>query len=268
MVYHLQARREDEYPAVERAELRHGLSDGLPVSLGYFSVAFAFGVLVVSKGWPAWVAVLISATNYTSAGQVAGIGVLTAGGSFFEMALTQAVINLRYALMSLSLTQKIHPSVGTSRKAFIAFTITDEIYAVSASQRGWLYKSYMLGLSIAPCAGWVLGTTAGAVASTLLPADVRDALGFALYGMFLAIIVPPAKQDKFVLLAILIATTISCLLSQISIFTGNYAGFSIIITAIVTATICALVAPIDPDQSIQAATRMPTAIPVEEDDER
>lgn len=230
--------------APENNSFRRGLMHGLPIGLGYLSVSFAFGMLCVTNGLPLWTAVLISMTNLTSAGQVAGLSIMVGGGSLIEMALTQLVINLRYALMSLSLSQKMHDSVSTPRRALIAFSVTDEIFAVAASLPGTLGKRYMLGLSVLPYVGWTVGTLLGAVAGGFLPDALRSALGIALYGMFLAIIIPPAKKRKPVLLVLFIAAAASCLLRLIPLFSGNNSGFVIIIAAVAASAFGALLSPV------------------------
>ena len=174
--------------------IKEGLKDGIPIALGYFSVSFTFGMLAVNSGMAPLHAVLISLFNLTSAGQFAGLNVILSGASLLEMALTQLVINMRYALMSLSLSQKFDSCVKTRHRLLIAYGNTDEIFAVASSKRGSVGQYYMYGLILLPVLGWVGGTLTGAIASTVMPAFVRSALGVALYGMFIAIVVPPAKK--------------------------------------------------------------------------
>ena len=167
-----------------------GLSDGLPIGLGYFSVAFGFGIMAVSAKISAFFAWLISATNLTSAGQAAGVEVIANSGTLIEMALTQLVINLRYSLMGFSLTQKLDSSFTTPKRLILAFGITDEIYAMAISQKDKIFASYMAGLMVIPFIGWTGGTLAGAFASQLLPEIISNVMGIMLYGMFIAIIFP------------------------------------------------------------------------------
>ncbi len=165
--------------------IKQGLKDGIPIALGYFSVSFTFGMLAVNHGMKPFHAVLISLLNLTSAGQFAGLNVILAGSSLVEMALTQLVINMRYALMSLSLSQKFARSVHTGHRLAIAYGITDEIFAVASSKKGKVGQWYMYGLISLPVVGWVSGTLGGAVASTIMPEFIRSALGVALYGMLM-----------------------------------------------------------------------------------
>lgn len=221
-----------------------GFRDGIPIALGYLSVSFTFGMAAVAGGLPASVAVAISMTNLTSAGQFAGLDLILASGSFFEMALTQLIINLRYALMSVSLSQKFHKSVTVLDRLLIAFGNTDEIFAVATGKKGEVGKKYMYGLILSPYIGWALGTLIGAVASSLLPEMIRSALGIAIYGMFLAIIIPPMKKNKTVALVIAIAVALSCIFKFVPVLSRVSGGFVIIICAVVAAAIGAVVKPV------------------------
>lgn len=210
-----------------------GLQDGFPICLGYLSVSFAFGITVVGAGFPPWMAVLISATNLTSAGQLAGLTVLSAGGSFMEMAMTQLVINLRYALMSFSLTQKLSQKFRLLDRLIASFVVTDEIFAVAVSHPGEVSRKYLFGLALTPFCGWTLGTLLGSVAGGILPPLVVSALGIAIYGMFIAIVVPEAKRFKNVLAVVAAAVVLSGVLHGAPLFAGLSEGFKIIISAMI-----------------------------------
>lgn len=220
-----------------------GLSHGIPICLGYFSVSFGFGILAVKSGLQAIDAIIISLTNLTSAGQAAGVGIIAAAGTLVEMVATQFVINLRYSLMALTLSQKLSDKFTTVHRMIAAFGITDEIFAVSVSQKEKLVPSYMYGLILISAAGWVGGTAAGAVAGLALPASLTASMGILLYGMFIAIILPAARKCKKDLLVIIIAAAFSAvfkyLLPEVSF------GFAIIISAILASVIGALLFPIN-----------------------
>lgn len=224
---------------------RAGLRDGLPIALGYFPVSFTFGMLAISQGLPAFQAVLISATNLTSAGQFAGLTVIAAGASLLEMALTQLVINLRYALMSLSLSQKLDSRVTLLQRCIVAFGNTDEIFAVASSKPGTIGARYLYGLILGPMLGWTGGTLAGAVASGLLPAMVQSALGVAIYGMFIAIVVPPARQFRPVLAVVGIALVLSCGFAWLPVLRQVSAGFAIIFCTVLAAGAGAILFPLE-----------------------
>lgn len=221
-----------------------GLYDGIPIALGYLSVSFAFGILVVNSGLPVWVALMISMTNLTSAGQFAGLNSILAGAPLIEIAVAQLVINIRYALMSLSLGQKLDNSVSGLQRWLIGIGITDEIFGVASQKDGGLKASYMFGLIAGPYLGWASGTFAGAYASYLLPQSLRDALGIALYGMFLAIVVPQAKRGAKFALVIGIAVLLSCCFQWIPGLNSLASGWAVIICAIIAAAVGAVLFPI------------------------
>ena len=174
---------------------KKGLKDGIPICLGYFSVSFAFGIFAVENGLTVFQATILSLVNLTSAGQLAGVPIIM-GGTLPELALSQLIINSRYSLMSVSLSQKFSHKVNLKDKLLISYANTDEIFAVAISQKGEIGKKYMLGLMLLPILGWTGGTLTGAIAGNILPAMVTAALGLAIYGMFIAIVVPVAKKEK------------------------------------------------------------------------
>ncbi len=225
-----------------------GLSDGVPIGLGYFSVSFGFGILSVSLKISAFFAWLISITNLTSAGQVAGVEIIAAGGTLIEMALTQFVINLRYSLMGFSLTQKLDSSFTTPKRLLLSFGITDEIYAVAVSQKGKISASYMLGLMIIPVIGWTSGTLVGALASQFLPESISDVMGILLYGMFIAIFTPAARKSKPILVAVIISAALSIIFKYFLPVISS--GFSIIISAVVASAVCAALFPVKEEESV------------------
>lgn len=219
------------------------MSSGIPIALGYFSVSFGFGIMAVKSGISAISAVIISLTNLTSAGQAAGVGIIASGGTLIEMTITQFVINLRYSLMGLSLSQKLSDSFTTPHRIIASFGITDEIFAVASAQPERLVPSFMYGLILISSFGWVSGTALGAFAGLALPASLTSAMGIMLYGMFIAIIIPAARASKKDLVVICLAAIFSIafkfLLPSVSF------GFAIIISAIAAAVIGALLYPVE-----------------------
>jgi len=218
-----------------RGEFGKGVRHGIPIALGYLSVSFAFGMKAVGDGLTWLQAVLISATNLTSAGQMAGLPLMIGGASLTEMALTQLTINLRYGLMSLSLGRKLDGSMGTLQRLIFSFANTDEIFAVASSQPGKVGKRYLYGLMLTPFLGWTLGTLLGGVAGTLLPDFVRSALGIAIYGMFLAIILPPARERKPVRFVVICAVALSMCFRWMPGLNRISGGFAIILCAVISA---------------------------------
>lgn len=223
---------------------KEGLRDGIPIGLGYLSVSFGFGIAVVAAGLSPLIALLISMSNETSAGQKAGLDIIIACGGFIEMVLTQFIINLRYSLMGISLSQRLDESFSTPWRMLLSFSITDEIFAVASTKRHKVGVKYFAGLASAPYLGWALGTLLGALAGTLLPDVVRNCLGLMLYGMFIAIIIPPARQERGVLFAVCVAVGLSCIFYYVPIFSFLSGGFALIISAVIAAALAALMFPV------------------------
>lgn len=231
---------------MKKNKFLNGIIDGLPICFGYLSVAFAFGIFAVRNGLSAMQAILISMTNVTSAGQLAAVPIIAGGGTLIELAVSQLVINLRYSLMSVSLSQKMKKSVGFLDKIVIAFVNTDEVFAVASGQNGKVGKSYLYGLIITPYLGWSIGTVIGAVAGDVLPSAIISALGIAIYAMFVAIVVPPMKKSKPILLCIIVAVLLSCFFRYI--INGVPSGFAIIICSVVSSAVVAWISPVEEEE--------------------
>ena len=222
---------------------KRGFKDGIPIALGYFSVSFAFGMLLISKGFPIWAPISISLSNFTGTGQFVGAELICVGAGLGEIACTLLIINLRYVLMSLSLSQKLSPEINVLQRCVIAFGNTDEIYGVSMQQRGLLTYKYMCGIILCSFMGWVGGTVVGAIASDFLPNSILSALGISLYAMFLAIIIPPSRKSKPILAIILIAGIISCLFRYIPVLSNFSSGWVIIIAGVFASGLMAIISP-------------------------
>lgn len=232
-------------------EYKNGVKTGLPVGLGYFSVSFGFGAMAIAQGLSAWNATLISATNLTSAGQFAGLTLIVALGTLWEMVMTQIVINSRYSLMSIALAQRMGERIGFFPRLFIAFFNTDEIFALAMARREPLTVPFMMGLGTLPIIGWTGGTLMGALAGSVLPADIRAALGVMLYGMFIAIVIPPARQEKPVFITLILALIFSCLFAWVPVLQSVSAGISIVICTVAAAAIAAALFPIAEEEADQ-----------------
>lgn len=233
---------------MNKQEFKEGIRDGLPICLGYVSVSMAFGLMAVKSGMPVWAAVLISLTNLTSAGQFAGTNLLLAQSSYIELMVTTFIINIRYFLMSLSISQKVDKKFGLKERLIASFGVTDEVFAVSMQRRTELTFSYMLGLITTPILGWTSGTLIGAVATSLLPEALTDAMGIALYGMFIAIIVPPAREHKSVLFAVILAILASYAFTYLPILSALSGGWSVIIITVVVSALAAWLFPVPEEE--------------------
>ena len=229
-------------------DYRRGVRRGVPVGVGYFSVSFGFGAMAVANGISWLDATLISASNVTSAGQFAGLTLILASAGLWEMILTQLVINSRYALMSLALSQKMGTRIGVLPRLPIAFMNTDEIFALAMAEKQPLTVPFLLGLGLTPFLGWTGGTLCGALAGSVLPEAVRLALGVMLYGMFIAIVVPPARQEKPVLITAALALVLSCLFTWVPVLNTVSAGISIVICTVAAAAVCAWLFPVEDEE--------------------
>ena len=231
---------------------KNGFKNGIPIFLGYLAVSFTFGIAARNAGLTSLQAILISATNLTYAGQFAAIGVIAAGSGYIEMALTQLIINLRYCLMSSSLSQRFEPKMKLFHRYLISFGVTDEIFGVSSA---YLHENvppaYCYGLIAASWPGWVLGTTLGCLSGDILPASILSALGVALYGMFIAIIVPPTKNNKVLLGVVVISMLLSLVFAVTPILKGISSGFRVIILTLVIASVAAYFFPIKDEEEAQ-----------------
>ncbi|MBO5734069.1 MAG: AzlC family ABC transporter permease [Clostridia bacterium] len=229
----------------EQTSFLKGIKDGFPICIGYLSISFAFGIYACSCGLSVWEAVIMSLTNLTSAGQLASVPIIVAGGTLAELAVSQIVINMRYALMSVSLSQKLGKSVKMLDRFIIAFANTDEVFAVASSNEETVGKRYLYGLILTPPLGWTLGTLLGAAAGNILPAMLVSALGIAIYGMFIAIVMPKARTEKPTALCVAVAIILSCLFYYVPTLKAIPAGFTIIICAVVASGIFAFLAPLN-----------------------
>lgn len=233
---------------MKRESFLKGMKAGIPIALGYFAVSFTFGMMAVKGGLNIWQSVLISLTNLTSAGQFAGLDIIFANGTLWEMAFTQLIINLRYMLMSLTISQKLDKKFPFFHRFFISFGMTDEIFGVSAAYPGKVSPFFNYGAMAVAIPGWTLGTLAGAIAGSVLPNFIISVLSVAIYGMFLAIIIPPAKKNKTLVWVIIGAMVLSSAFKYIPGLNKVSSGFSIIIVTVVVAALAAWLRPIKEEE--------------------
>lgn len=229
----------------EQTSFVKGIKDGLPICFGYLSISFAFGIYACANGLSILQAVVMSITNLTSAGQLASVPIIAAGGTVAELLISQIVINLRYALMSVSLSQKLGKSVRMFDRFVIAYGNTDEVFAIASSKEGTVGRNYLYGLILTPPIGWTLGTFLGAAAGAVLPEILVSALGIAIYGMFIAIVMPKAKTERPTALCIGLSIILSCLFYYVPVLSKIPSGFTIIICAVIASGVFAYLAPIN-----------------------
>ena len=225
-------------------DFREGCKNAIPICLGYIAVSFAFGIEASKIGMTTFQAAMTSLLNVTSAGQFSALEVIARNGSFVELAILQFIINLRYMLMSTALSQKLD-GVNTLNRLGISYGVTDEIFAVSIFKKDKLYPMFSYGLISTSVFGWVFGTILGAVAGQVLPQILVSSLGLAIYGMFIAIIIPDTRVKRPVAVVVVVAMVMSCVFTYAPVLKMISGGFRIIIVTIVVAAIAAIAAPVE-----------------------
>lgn len=224
---------------------KKGLKDGIPIALGYFAVALTLGIAAEKAGLTAFQTFIATGTTLASAGGYAGINVIASMGGYFEMFLTMLIVNARYLLMSCALSQKISPKTSTLHRMAIAFGITDEIFGISSVVSGYLNPFYSYGAMTVAIPGWASGAALGAILGNILPASVMSALGVGIFGMFLAIIIPPAKENKVIMGGIIASFVLSFLFYNLPIIANNISsGMQVIILTVVIALSLAILFPV------------------------
>lgn len=222
----------------------HGIRKGIPIAIGYLSVSFTFGVKAVNGGIPVWIAVIMSLTNVTSAGQFAGATLMIAQGGYIELAVTTFVINIRYMLMSFSLSQKVDSRMTIGQRMKVGYGITDEIFAVASAEPGMISHYFLYGLILVPVLGWTLGTALGALASQIMPAMLSQAMELGLYAMFIAIIIPPARKNAAVAFVIALAVVLECIFYVTPVFKEISVGFQVILATVIASSAGAFLFPV------------------------
>lgn len=230
---------------------RHGMRDGIPIALGYFAVAFTLGIAARNAGMNAWQGFLASALCTASAGEYAGFVVIAAGAPYLEMAIVTLVTNARYLLMSCALGQRFAPDMPMQHRLLMGFTITDELFGIAIAQPGAVNPWYSYGAVSLTLPAWAIGTACGVLAGNALPARVVSALSVALYGMFIAIIIPPAKQNRVVAVLVAASFAASFLFRKLPVFSGLTDGSITILLTVVIAAVAAMVFPVADEQEYE-----------------
>ena len=223
---------------------KKGIKDGIPIFLGYLAVSFTFGIAAKNAEISVGEAVLMSATNLTSAGQFAALDVIAGSASYFEMAFTQLIINLRYCLMSSALSQKISHKMPFFHRFIMSFGVNDEIFGLSVNVQGKISPFYSYGIMSVAIPGWTFGTLLGIISGSLLPERILSALSVALYGMFIAVIIPAARKSKIIAGIVVVSMLLSLTFTKIPVLSNISSGFRIIILTVVIAGIAAFLFPI------------------------
>lgn len=228
-----------------------GFKDGIPIALGYFAVAFGLGIAAHNAGITAIQGFIMSAFNMASAGQYAGIASIRAMAPFWQLALLILITNARYLLMSAALSQKLSPGLSLKHRLVIGFSITDELFGIGIAYPTPIAPEYLYGAYSIAIPGWATGTALGIIAGNLLPVMVVNALSAAIFGMFIAVVIPPGRKDKMLLALVLISFAISTVVSFIPAFMQINESMRIIILTLVISCAAAIIKPVQDDKNDQ-----------------
>jgi predicted branched-subunit amino acid permease len=224
-----------------------GFRDGIPIALGYFAVSFALGITAGNAGFTALQAFIASLTNNASAGEYAAIALIATGAGYAEVALMELIANARYFLMSCTLSQKFSPKTPLFHRLIIGYAITDEIFAANIGRKGYIEPAYSYGVMGMAMPGWAFGTALGVIAGDVLPAFAVSALSVALFGMFIAIIIPPAMKNKVIAALVIISFAFSTAANKLPLFDSISPGIKTIVLTVLISLAAALIRPIPSD---------------------
>jgi len=227
---------------------KRGLKDGIPIATGYFVVAFTLGIAAKNAGFSAVQAFVASLVNNASAGEYALFTLVAAGASYLEVALMTLVANARYLLMSCALSQKFSPQTPLLHRALVAYDVTDEIFGISIAQKGWLNPWYNYGAMAVALPGWAFGTFFGVVMGNVLPIRAVSALSVSLYGMFLAIIIPPARKSKVVCGVVAVSFLLSYLANALPFLAAISTGTKTIVLTVAISLTAAILFPVKEEE--------------------
>lgn len=226
-----------------------GLRDGLPIGLGYLAVSFSLGIAARNAGLNPFQGFLASLLTIASAGEYAAFAVIAAAGSYLEMALTILVTNLRYLLMSCALSQKFDPRAKLGHRMLVGFGITDEIFSAAIARPGRLEPMHSYGCMTASVPCWAIGTMLGIIAGNVLPLRLVSALSVALYGMFLAVVIPPARYSRPILLIVIVSFVLSLAASIAPVIKNWSGGMQTVVLTLVIASVFAVIFPVKQEEN-------------------
>lgn len=231
----------------QKQELLEGMKDGIPIAAGYFAVSFSLGIAAKKAGLSALQGFLASAWNNASAGEYVGFVLIAADASYIELAIMTLITNARYFLMSCALSQKLRPETPIWQRLLLGYDVTDEIFGISVAREGFLNPYYSYGAFIPAIPGWAFGTMFGVIAGNVLPPRLVSALSVALYGMFLAIIIPQSKKDRTVAVLVAVSFAASCLATTLPVISNASDGTRTILLTLVISAAAALFKPVKPE---------------------
>jgi len=235
----------------KKVQFSRGMRDGIPIMLGYLAVAFTLGIAARNAGLNAFQAALTSFTNHASAGEFVGLTLIAASAGYWEVALMEVVANARYLLMSCALSQKLDPALPLGHRLLLGYGLTDEVFGISMAQEGYLCPQYAYGAFAVAVTGWTAGSALGVLMGSILPASVVSALSVGLYGMFLAVIVPPARKNRFLCGLIVVAMAASAVFTYLPMMAAISKGVRIILLTVLISAAAAVIRPVR-DEEVSA----------------
>lgn len=243
-------------PSKNRSAFLCGMRDGIPISLGYFAVSFSLGITAKKAGLTAFQGMLASFLCNASAGEYAAFVCIAANSAYIELAIVTLIANARYLLMSFAMSQRMDPKTSMAHRLLMAYDITDELFGIAIAQKGYLNPYYTYGAVLVAVPGWSVGTFIGVLAGNLLPLRIVSAFSVALYGMFLAIIIPPAKKDKVIALLVPICFAASYAFGILPIIKSLSAGTRTIILTVLISSLTAVIFPKKEEMTMKEGTKI------------
>ncbi len=231
-----------------RSSFKRGMMDGIPIGLGYLAVSFSLGIAARNAGLSAFQGLLASFLCSASAGEYAGFTVIASDAAYFEIALATLVANIRYLLMGCAESQRLHPKTSLLHRMMMAFHLTDELFGIAIARPGYLNPYYSFGAAVTAAPPWAIGTMIGIIAGNLLPERFVSAFSVALFGMFLAVIIPQAKQSKTVALIIAVSFVFSLAATYAPVISNLTEGTRTILLTVVISTVAAILFPKKDDE--------------------
>ena len=232
--------------AFSRKIFTDGMRDGFPIALGYFAVSFSLGIAARNAG--------LTPYHNASAGEYAAFTLIAANASYLGVALITLISNARYLLMSCALAQRFAPDTPFFHRLFIAYDVTDELFGITIARPGYLNPFYTYGAIALAAPAWSLGTAFGILAGNILPARIVSALSVALYGMFLAIIIPPARKDKVVALLVILSFVLSFACGHLPVISDLSGGTRTIVLTVAISSVAAILFPVKNHQADDSAS--------------
>lgn len=240
--------------AFSRKIFTDGMRDGFPIALGYFAVSFSLGIAARNAGLTPFQGFLASLFNNASAGEYAAFTLIAANASYLGVALITLISNARYLLMSCALAQRFAPDTPFFHRLFIAYDVTDELFGITIARPGYLNPFYTYGAIALAAPAWSLGTAFGILAGNILPARIVSALSVALYGMFLAIIIPPARKDKVVAVLVILSFVLSFACGHLPVISDLSGGTRTIVLTVAISSVAAILFPVKTHQADDSAS--------------